>query len=85
VKRPAGTKADALGMFNKGVKGENMTEIFGKKGFPVGKEIMQNAADGQIKEVTYWWPRPGSETPRGKTTFYTKVADQNCGVGFCRQ
>jgi Single Cache domain 2 len=67
------------------LKGEHLQDIVGKKGFPLGKEIMQNAAEGQIKEVTYWWPRPGSDKPLEKRTFYTKVARQNCGVGFYKE
>jgi signal transduction histidine kinase len=67
------------------LKGEHLQDIVGKKGFPLGKEIMQNAAEGQIKEVTYWWPRPGSDKPLEKHSFYTKVADQNCGVGFYKE
>ena len=54
------------------LKGENLTDIVGKKGFPQGK----------ISEVSYWWPRPGSDKPLEKHTFYTKVAGQNCGVGY---
>src|SRR6476620_4982710 len=64
------------------LKGENLTEIKGTKGYPLGKEIMTNAAEGKIKQVSYWWPRPGSDTPLEKHTFYTKVASENCGVGY---
>ena len=39
-------------------------------------------ADGRIREVTYWWPRPGSDEALEKTTFYTKGGDQICGVGY---
>ena len=67
------------------LKGENLQNVIGKKGFPVGKEIMQNATEGQIKEVTYWWPRPGSDKPLEKHTFYTQVAGQNCGVGYYKE
>jgi hypothetical protein len=67
------------------LKGEQLQDIVGKKGFPLGKEIMRTATEGKIKEVTYWWPRPGSEKPLEKRTFYTKVADQNCGVGYYKQ
>ena len=55
--------------------------IVGKKGFPLGKAIMERAAEGKIQSVTYWWPRPGTKTPLEKHTFYTKVGDQICGVG----
>jgi hypothetical protein len=59
-----------------------LQDIVGKKGFPLGQEIMRTATEGEIKQVTYWWPRPGSDTPLEKHSFYTKVGDQNCGVGY---
>ena len=64
------------------LKGEHLQDIKGKKGYPLGKEIMQNATEGTIKELTYWWPRPGSDKPLEKITFYTRVGDQDCGVGY---
>ena len=64
------------------LRGEHLEDIKGKKGYPLGKEIMQNATEGTIKEVTYWWPRPSSDKPLEKTTFYTKVDDQICSVGY---
>jgi Cache domain len=54
-------------------KGKNLSEIEGKHGAPFGQEIMQSAAEGTIKTVTYWWPRRGSDKPLEKTTFYTKT------------
>jgi len=44
--------------------------------------MMQTATEENISELTYWWPRPGSVEPREKHTFYTKAADQICGVGY---
>jgi len=67
------------------LKGEQLQEIVGKKGYPLGKEIMKTATEGKIKEVDYWWPRPGTDKPLQKRTFYTKVAGQNCGVGFYKE
>jgi hypothetical protein len=67
------------------LKGEQLQDIVGKKGFPLGKEIMRTATEGKIDEVTYWWPRPGSEQPLEKHTFYTKVVGQNCGVGYYKE
>jgi Single Cache domain 2 len=64
------------------LKGEHLQDIKGKKGYPLGQEMMQKATEGTIKEVTYWWPRPGSDKPLEKTTFYTKVGDQICSVGY---
>ncbi|HKH93155.1 MAG TPA: cache domain-containing protein [Gemmatimonadaceae bacterium] len=67
------------------LKGEQLQDISGKKGYPLGKEIMQKAAEGQIKQVTYWWPRHGTGTPLEKQTFYTKVEGRNCGVGHYKK
>ena len=68
-----------------GQKGKHLQDIKGKNGAAFGKEIMQEATEGTIKEVTYWWPRPGSEKPLQKTAFYTKVGDQICGVGYYKE
>jgi len=64
------------------MKGKPLRDILGKKGYPLGQEIMQKATEGTIGEVTYWWPRPGSDKPLAKTTFYTKAGDQICAVGY---
>ena len=66
-------------------KGKQLRDIEGKKGAPFGQEMMQTATKGTIKEVTYWWPRPGSDTPLEKTTLYTKEGDQICGVGYYKE
>ena len=67
------------------LKGEHLQDIKGKKDFPLGQEIMKTATEGKINDVTYWWPRPGSDKPLEKRTFYTKVGDQNGGVGYYKE
>jgi signal transduction histidine kinase len=68
-----------------GQKGKLLQDIEGKHGAAFGKEIMQEATEGTIKEVTYWWQRPGSDKSLQKTSFYTKVGDQICGVGYYKE
>ena len=68
-----------------GQKGKQLRDIKGYHGAPFGETIMQNATEGTIKETTYWWPRPGEEEPLEKETFYTKVGDQICGVGYYKK
>jgi hypothetical protein len=63
-------------------RGKPLREIRGKHGAPFGETIMQNPAEGTIKETTYWWPRPGSDQPFEKKVFYTKISDQICAVGY---
>ena len=39
--------------------------------------------EGQITEVSYMWPRTGSDkTPVAKVSFVTKAGDLGCGVGY---
>ena len=64
------------------LKGKHLREILGKKGKPFGQEIMEKAAVGEIKEVSYWWLRPGSDEQVKKTSYYSMVGDQICGVGY---
>ena len=59
-------------------RGKPLQDIEGKHGAPFGQEIMQDATEGTIKETTYWWPRPDSDKPLEKTSFYTKVGDLRC-------
>ena len=66
-------------------RGKQLRDIEGKRGAPFGETIMQNATEGTIKETTYWWPRPGADEPFEKETFYTKVGDQICGVGYYKK
>jgi signal transduction histidine kinase len=66
-------------------RGKPLQDIEGKHGAPFGQEIMQDASEGTIKETTYWWPRPDSDKPVEKTSFYTKVGDQICGVGYYKE
>ena len=65
-----------------GYKDKHLQEILGKKGKPFGQEIMEKATEGEVKEVSYWWLRPGSDEQVKKTSYYTKVGDQICGVGY---
>jgi signal transduction histidine kinase len=67
------------------LKGEHLQDIVGKKGYPLGEEIMRTATEGRVDQVSYWWPRPGSDKPLEKHSFYTQVADQNCGVGYYKE
>jgi hypothetical protein len=77
--------SDGVLMAHPALRGKHLQDIVGKKGYPLGKEIMRNATEGRIDEITYWWPRPGSDKPLEKHTFYTKVVDQNCGVGYYKE
>jgi len=64
------------------LKGKQLRDIKGKHGAPFGETIMQDATEGTIKVTTDWWPRPGSDEPLEKETFFTKVSGQICGVGY---
>lgn len=63
-------------------KGTKITDLKDANGFAFGEAIMETAKEGEIAEVTYMWPRPGSEEPAKKVSYVTKVDDQICAVGF---
>ena len=67
------------------LKGKQLRDIKGKHGAPFGETIMQDATEGTIKVTTDWWPRPGSDKPLEKTTFYTKAGDQICAVRYYKE
>jgi len=63
-------------------RGGKITDLKDVNGFAFGQEMMKTATEGKISEITYMWPKPGSEQPVEKTTFYSKVDGQICGVGY---
>jgi signal transduction histidine kinase len=62
--------------------GQSLKDLKDKAGKALGEEIYKVAAPGKISEVSYMWPRPGSDTPVQKVTYVTKVGDQICCVGY---
>jgi len=62
--------------------GKSLKETKDKAGKPIGVEMYKVAQEGKISEVSYMWPRPGSDKPIQKVTFVTKVGDQVCAVGY---
>jgi signal transduction histidine kinase len=63
-------------------RGKNLKELKDKNGKLFGKEMFDVAEEGKVKQVSYMWPRPGSETPVQKESYVTRVGDQVCGVGY---
>ena len=64
--------------------GKSMKDLKDKseKAMPIGEEMYKNAKEGVISEVSYMFPRAGEEKPVAKVTYYTKVGDQICAVGY---
>ena len=56
--------------------------LIDKNGYHFGEEMLRNAKDGEISNITYLWPRLESYKPSVKHTMYTKVKDQICAVGY---
>ncbi len=63
-------------------EGFKLQDMKDSNDFAFGEEIMDTAIEGETSEITYMWPKPGSEQPVEKTTYYTKVDGQICGVGY---
>ncbi len=70
---------------SKQVMGTDVRAIKDPTGKVIGTELYDAAQkpDGQITEVSYMWPRTGSDkTPVAKVSFVTKAGDLGCGVGY---
>jgi hypothetical protein len=62
--------------------GKSLKDLKDKTGKALGEEIYATAQEGQIGEVAYMWPRPGSTEPVAKVSFVTRIGDQVCAVGY---
>jgi signal transduction histidine kinase len=62
--------------------GRNIKDLYDVDGVAFGQEMMAISREGEIKAVKYMWPEPASHVPVDKVTFFTRVADQMCGVGY---
>ena len=63
--------------------GTDIRALKDKNGKEFGQEIYQAALEGKITEVSYMFPRPGTDpTLFPKVSFITGVGDQGCGVGY---
>lgn len=62
--------------------GDNLAMVSDVNGKLFGKEILDTAVENTVKEIRYMWPRPGEKTPVRKDTYYTKIDDLVCGVGY---
>jgi signal transduction histidine kinase len=74
--------ADGVETAHPTAKGKQLRDIKDVNGFAFGETILDTATEGTVSEIDYYWPRPGSETPAAKSTFYTKIDDQVCAVGY---
>jgi signal transduction histidine kinase len=66
---------------NSALIGKNFCGFVDKAGKKFGQEMCSNASE-EFKIVEYVWPRPGETEPSPKASYYTRVGDQICGVGF---
>ena len=62
--------------------GTDMRALKDKTGKAFGEELFIAAREGQYKQVSYMWPRPGSPYAVAKVSYMTRVGDDLCGVGY---
>ena len=66
----------------KSLIGTDVRALKDKTGKPFGEDLYRAAQKDTVTEVSYMFPRPGTDTPVEKISFVTKVADLGCGVGY---
>jgi signal transduction histidine kinase len=63
--------------------GKSLKDLKDKAGKALGEEIYAKAKEGAIGEVSYMWLRPGTTEPLvQKVSYFTKIGDQVCAVGY---
>jgi len=67
---------------NESLVGKSLQDLQDKDGKALGEEMYSVAAEGEVHEVDYMWPRPGEEEPTQKSSYVTRVDDQICAVGY---
>ena len=55
-----------------------------RSGKPFGEDIYRSVKEGQIAEVAYVWPLPGSTRYVLKSAYVSGAGDQACGVSAYR-
>ena len=67
----------------KNLMGTDVRALKDKTGKPFGEDLYRAAQKSTVTEVSYMFPRPGTDTtPVEKISFVTKVGDLGCGVGY---
>lgn len=67
---------------NPDLAGRDALHLHDANGKAFIQEMVSNAREGEIGVIRYLFPRPGTTQPVPKTTYYTRVKDQVCGVGY---
>ena len=79
-------KAVANGSTNPAAKktiGVDVRTLKDATGKVFGQDLYDAAKEGQITEVSYMFPKPGTDTtPVAKISLVTKAGDLGCGVGY---
>ena len=64
------------------LQGQDVRELHDETNNYFIRTMMETAKAGQVQQIRYLFPRPGSTQATPKTTFYTLASDQVCGVGY---
>ncbi len=67
---------------NASLVGKSLKGLKDKEDKALGAEMYEKAAEGQVAEVSYMWPRPGETEPVQKVAYVAKIGDQICAVGY---
>jgi signal transduction histidine kinase len=63
--------------------GQDVRTLKDATGKAYGPDLYAAAKEGQNTEVSYMFPKPGTDTtPVAKISLVTKVGDLGCGVGY---
>lgn len=65
------------------LRGRPVRDLKDSAGRNFGEDILKaGATEGQVNEVAYSFPRPGTTEAAPKVSYVTRTGDQICGVGY---
>ena len=77
--------SDGVFIAHPSLRGTQIRDLKDAAGNAFGEQILRAAStEGQVNEVSYSFPRPGTTAPAPKVSYVTKVGDQVCAVGYYR-
>ena len=63
------------------LQGQDVRDLHDATGNHFIATMLATARAGEVSQIRYLFPRPGSTRALPKTTYYTRAGDQVCGVG----
>jgi signal transduction histidine kinase len=74
--------ADGVISAHPALVGTDVRTLKDNTGKAFGEEMFSSATEGTVSEIGYMFPRPGETEQVAKQSYYTRIGEDVCGVGY---